>query len=143
MSNKIIVLVTENPKHPTFDAVVAELGLYDGAVDPLSFLDKESHALDIIYKDVFTEDLANELLAYLVNKHPQDLVFDIINYIYGSNEKLILVNSTILSKEAEDFICDTFPTMAYTLTGNHIADATTIYEASKAFRDKLEANTRY
>jgi len=138
---KVIVLVEENPRVGTFEATGARLGLAQStgsAIDPMKYLAPESHSLGQIYKDVFTEPLANELLAYLVSRHPQALVYDIVETVYGSTERLILVNTTILTESDVDFLIDLFEGYAkvarYRLTGHVEEDAVTIYEASKNLR---------
>ncbi len=143
MDNKLIILVEENPQIGTFEATCAAMGLYDrtdGCIDPLYYLSPESHALEELYKDIFKEDLANELLAYLINKHPNDLVYDVISDIYGIENNLILVNSTILTENECNFIATIFDghTLMYRLTGNVEKDARHMYDESKKYRDTIE-----
>jgi len=140
-SNKVIVLIEENPQLGTFEATGSRLGLYfntQSAIDPMHYLAPESHALGELYKDVFTEQLANELLAYLISKHPQALVYDIIEDVYASQERLILVNTTILTSTDVDFLIELFEGYAHMLTyrllGDVETDAKTIYDASKRIR---------
>ena len=144
-NNKIVILVEENPQIGTFEATGAALGLYKstyGCIDPIDFLARESHALGEIYKDVFTTDLANELMGYLVSKHPQALVYDVIESIFSSTEKLILVNSTLLKQEELEFISAVIGeerVMSYELTGAIEGDARQMYDASKCHRDANHA----
>jgi len=142
VGNKIVILVEENPQVGTFEATCNAMGLYKsnlGCIDPIDYLAKESHALGSIYKDVFTTDLANELMGYLISKHPQDLVYDVIDGIFSSKEQLILINSTLLKQEEVDFILTIMEghsrVMSYTLTGAVEKDARQMYDASKHHRD--------
>jgi len=76
-----IGLIEENPKYPLIQEVAQYLGVK--VIDPLDFIDPESHALGELYKDVFTEQLANQLLAYLISRQDPQLIFQVVNAIYN------------------------------------------------------------
>ena len=135
MSNKqIVVLLEEDPKHSIFKEVSELLGL--SGIDPLDCIEPESHMLSTIYKDVFTSSTANDLLAYLIKRRGKPLVFDILNSIYGDTERLTLVNTTLLSDEDIRFMSESLPNiLVFKLVGPARVAATTIYDASKAYRD--------
>ncbi len=137
LERKVVVLVEENPKESTFHNVVELLGLK--GIDPLDFIDPESHLLSEIYKDAFTNDTANELLAYLIKRRKKPLVFDLVESIIGESEKLVLVNSTLLSDEDVSFLAKSIPhLLTYKITSqdSRVA-ANDIYDGSKKYRDEV------
>lgn len=135
VNNKVVVLVQEDPSYPLFKDTCKSLGLE--GIDPLDFIEPESHTLLNIYKDIFKETVANELMGYLVNKQPILLVWDISNSIHDSDEKLIMVNATLLTEEDIRFIVETQDhVLTYNLEGSAELCARTIYDASKNYRDQ-------
>ena len=136
VNKKVIILVTEDPKTPTFQEVNAALGLI--GIDPLHFINPESHMLSEIYKDIFTDELANQLMGYLVHKQPRLLVWDIIERVHMSNERLVLVNATLLTEEDIRFLNDTLDhVLEYPLDNSYERDARNIYDGSKTYRDEV------
>ena len=137
LERKVVVLVEENPKDGTFHDVAELLGLK--GIDPLSYIDPESHMLSEIYKDVFTNETANELLAYLIKRRRKPLVFDLTESILGESEKLVLVNSTLLSDEDVSFLSKALPhLLTYKIT-TQVAQTSAgdIYVGSKKYRDEV------
>ena len=135
--NKIVVLVEESPEDATFNEVASILGLK--GVDPLNFIEPESHMLSTIYRDVFVSETANELMGYMINKRKTPIVFDIFDKVYGDNERLVLVNTTLLTDEDIRFLSETLTNiMTVNLSGSAQKSARKIYDASKSLRDRLE-----
>ncbi len=135
LNRKVVVLIEENPKESTFHEVTRALGLK--GIDPLDYIDPESHMLSEIYKEAFTDVTANRLLAYLIKRRTSPLVFDIFESIIDEPERLVLVNSTLLSEEDVDFLHTSIP---HLLTYKIIfqdprVSANDIYDGSKSYRD--------
>jgi len=136
MQDKVVVLVEENPANATFKEVTRALGLT--GIDPLDFIEPESHMLSTIYRDIFTSELANELMGYLVHKQPTLLVWDIINRVHLNDERLVIVNTTLLSEEDVRFLVETLDhTLSYTLEASPERSARDIYDGSKSYRDEV------
>ena len=137
MSHKIVILIEENPEVGTFSTVANLLGLR--GIDPLDFIEPESHMLSEIYKDVFNNRTANELMGYLIQRKGNPMVFDILNAIHNDEERLVLVNTTLLADEDISLLANTVSNLlTYRLAGDPQDEATKIYDASKAYRDKLD-----
>ena len=136
MQDKVVVLVEENPANATFKEVTRALGLT--GIDPLDFIEPESHMLSTIYRDIFTSELANELMGYLVHKQPTLLVWDIINRVHLNDERLVIVNTTLLSEEDVRFLVETLDhTLSYALEASPERSARDIYDGSKSYRDEV------
>ena len=136
MNNKIVVLIEEDPQTSTFNEVAEMLGLK--GIDPLNFIEPESHMLSTIYKDVFTNETANGLMGYLIHKHDGPIVYDIFAAIQKDVERLTLVNTTLLTVEDIRFLSSTLPNvLTYKLSGDVRGNATDIYDGSKAHRDEI------
>ena len=135
INTKVAVLINEDPKHSTFKGVASALGLQ--GIDPLDFIEPESHMLSEIYKEVFKDELANQLMGYLVNRHPVPLVYDLLDRIHASSERLVVVNTTLLTEEDIKFLDSALEhTLIYALTNSSQRDARNIYDESKAYRDE-------
>ena len=135
-NNKVVILVNEDPSNTTFKEVGEALGLQ--GVDPLNFIEPESHMLSEIYKEIFKDTLANQLMGYLVSKHPVLLVYDVIDNVYKEKERLVLVNVTLLTKEDINFLKETLEhTILYHLGASPQRDARAIYDMSKDYRDEV------
>lgn len=136
VNNKVIILVSEDPGKSTFKEVADALGL--PGINPLTFIEPESHMLSTIYKEIFTDELANQLMGYLVHKHPVLLVWDIIERVHADKERLVLVNVTLLTSEDIRFLEETLEhVLEYTLENSPQRDASSIYDGSKAYRDQV------
>lgn len=135
MTNKTVVLVRENPKHSIFKGVVEALVV--DSVEPLDLIDPESHLLTEVYKDIFTDDVANQLMAYLIARQPDMLIWDIIKKIMDSDTEVVLVNSTLLTDEDETFIINLFDdVLMHKLTTSDIKkEAGNIYLGLKKYND--------
>ncbi len=135
VNNKVIVMVEENPAVSSFKEVCQHLGLK--GIDPLNLIDPESHLLSEIYKDMFKEELANQLMAYLVSKQSEMLIWSVLRRINDDTERLVLVNTTLLTKEDVRFIIETNDhVLQYKLEGSAQRSARDIYDGSKTYRDK-------
>ena len=136
MNKQIVILIEENPQVSTFNEVVEMLGLK--GIDPLNFIEPESHMLSTIYRDVFTNETANGLMGYLIHKHNGPIVYDVFAKIQEDTERLVLVNTTLLTDEDIRFLTSTVPNvLTYKLNGNARDNATDIYDGSKAYRDEI------
>ena len=134
--NKVVVLVQEDPSYAMF-AEVSKLLVAD-AIDPLNFISPESHMLAEVYKEIFKDPLANQLMGYLVSRQPTLLVWDIIGAVHESNNELILVNATLLTEEDVKFFFDAIDNVVtYNLSGKPSIMAGNIYAEVKELRDSL------
>ena len=136
MNKQVIILIEEDPQTSTFNEVAEMLGLK--GIDPLNFIEPESHMLSTIYKDVFTNDTANGLMGYLIHKHDGPIVYEVFAAVQEDTERLTLVNTTLLTKEDIRFLSSTLPNvLTYKLNGDARGNATDIYDGSKSYRDKI------
>ena len=134
--DKIVVLVQEDPSYAMF-AEVAEL-LAAESIDPLNFIDPESHMLAEVYKEIFKDPLANQLMGYLVSRQPTLLVWDIIGAVHESNKDLVLVNATLLTSEDVKFFFDAIDNViTFNLVGKPSDMAGNIYKDVKEYRDAV------
>jgi len=136
---KVVVLTLEDPSFPKFQEV--SKALTADAIDPINFIEPENHVLANIYKDMFKDEMANQLMGYLVHKQPILLVWDIINAIHRSTSTTILVNVTLLTEEDITFIISNIDNvLTYDLTGGSTKDtAGAIYGVVKEYKDLLNA----
>ena len=136
MNNKVIVLIEEDPIVSTFKEVAEHLGLE--GINPLDFINPESHMLSNIYRNVFTDSIANELMGYLIHKHDGPLVYEVFAAIQKDDERLVLVNTTLLVDEDIKFLVNTLPhVLSYKISEQVNTCATDIYNGSKAYRDEV------
>ncbi len=142
VKSKIVILIEENPKLGGFDNVCRLLGRE--GINPLNLLDPEAHTLSLLYKNIFEDRLANELLAYLVQRHPNILVMDIVSMIHDVEDELVIVNTSILLEEDIKFLNNSNKyTFSYNLTGDDSFDAREIYRYIKEYRDYIEDTNGY
>lgn len=136
-THKIVVLTQEDPSYPKFQAVNKLVGAY--GIDPLNFIAPENHILANLYKDMFKDHMANQLLGYLVNKQPQLLVWDIMNAIHGTTANVITVNATLLTDEDIRFIEENVENVTTCiLQGGSVKDiAGRLYNEVKVYTDLL------
>ena len=136
MDNKIVVLIEEAPERGTFSTVAGLLGLR--GIDPLNFIEPESHMLANIYNETCTDRTANEVMGYLIHRKGSPLVFDVLNAIHNEDERLVLVNTTLLSDEDIKFLSMTLEhVLTYRLLGDPQEESTKIYNGSKKYRETM------
>lgn len=133
-TKKIVVLAQEDPSQLVFNRTCDALGVI--GIDPLSFINPESHTLVNIYKDMFKEELANQLMGYLVQRQKTLLVWDVINAVHQSQEDTVVINVTLLTAEDVNFITDTLEhVLTYEMQGSPLNCARNIYQGVKTYKD--------
>jgi len=115
--NRRTLLVVEDPMVPTAQALALELGatyinpvhlMLTGSSPTVS----EGTAIDAVYKDVFSNNVANQLLAYLLYHDTTTVgipkvVSKVIEEVKKAEEcgtGYIVVNATLLREEDIEFI---------------------------------------